>query len=138
MRFNLDVCFTDSDRGIDYQATAHGSAWHETPARGPSYSSGGEPGEPAGCEVERIAIESMFVDSKQCGSKVALELKPNIDDPCYLVWCDEILEDCSDAIHNAVMDKLADIDADRQEDVSDEDIERFRNRNRYSESDDAA
>jgi hypothetical protein len=36
------------------------------------------------------------------------------------------------------MDKLSEIDADREEDVSDEDIERFRNRNRYSAEDDAA
>ena len=133
MRFNLDISFEDQDRGISYQATACGDAWHETTARGPSYSSGGEPGEPAGCDVDRIAIESMFVDGKQHGgSKVALELNPSIDDPCYLVWCDEILEDCSEEIHEAVMSKLADIDADREEDVSDDDIERFRNRNRYS------
>jgi hypothetical protein len=89
--------------------------------------------------VDRIAIETMFVEGSQFrGSKVSLELKPSIDDPCYLVWCDEILEDCTHAIHSAVMDKLSEIDADREEDVSDEDIERFRNRNRYSAEDDAA
>lgn len=104
MNHTLSITFADPDRGIQYQATAYGLVWEGRPARGPSYSSGGEPAEPAGCEVEKIEIDCAAVDGKPSKSKWAMELKCDINDECYAGWCEEVLEDCRIVIEREFME----------------------------------
>ena len=109
---NLPITFKDDDRGIQYEALASGDVWPAERATGPTYSSGGEPGCAAGCDVQSITIESMafdghtgrFQNGKPVKSQWGMAAKLDSADPCFKGFCDEVLEDLTVAIHDAFME----------------------------------
>jgi len=128
---SLPIVFRDDDRGIQYSATATGNTWPAERATGPSYSSGGEPGCDAGCEVESIDIESMEFDGKPTKSKYGIEAKLDTDDPCYRGFCDEVLEDLSSVIHDKFMEAASGEAESRRASAADAKYEAMRERNGF-------
>lgn len=140
MTLNLEI--TDDHAGKTYSIQVHGTAHAAVRATGPSYWSGGEPGEPAHFEIHRIDIDYVIVTE----GKYSLTLPTNSADIQYAGFCREIEEKFTDEIAEKALEAAGDeaesqrayAEEARYEAAREREWERRNNVSRYADSDDAA
>lgn len=90
------VIVTDADRMVDYELDVEFDVLAASPARGPSYASGGEPAEPASMEINSVkctAITTWLGDnavSARPADDKEKSLETKMGDYCLSHYSEEI------------------------------------------------